>query len=269
MLSVRAVLGFFFLTSHRSGLDWNLAPSRFSSTVNEWMRERPPATACVQWTPLLSLIEKVSDISLTKWSSQTPSDNCNFFYKVKKQKTKKKNSFPAVILLQQSRYIRTECFHVAFSLPFQLPLYWPVMFNSQYFTPEWKTKVSYILLVFGLHNQVLTECFRRYTVRIVNKEESWAPKNRCFWTVVLETTLESRLDCKEIQPVHSEGDRPWDFFGRNGAKAETPVLWLPHAKSWLIGKDSDAGRDWGQEEKGTTEDEMARWHHRLNGHEFG
>ena len=98
-------------------------------------------------------------------------------------------------------------------------------------------------------------------------EESWAPKIWCFWTVVLEKTLESPLDCREIQPVHSEGDQPWDFFGRNDAKAETPVLWSPEAKSWLIGKDSDAGRDWGQEEKGTTEDEMAGWHHRLNGHE--
>jgi len=75
--------------------------------------------------------------------------------------------------------------------------------------------------------------------------------------VVLEKTLESPLDCKKIQPVHSEGAQPWDFFGRNDAKAETPVLWPPHAKSWLIGKDSDAGRDWGQEEKGTIEDEMA------------
>ena len=80
-------------------------------------------------------------------------------------------------------------------------------------------------------------------------------------------TLESPLDCKEIQPVHSEGDQPWDFFGRNDAKAETLVLWPPHAKNWLIGKDSDAGRDWGQEEKGTTEDEMAGWHHKLNGRE--
>ena len=75
--------------------------------------------------------------------------------------------------------------------------------------------------------------------------------------MVLEKTLESPLDCKEIQPVHSEGDQPWDFSGRNDAKAETPILWPPHAKSWLIGKDSDAGRDWGQEETGTTEDEMA------------
>ena len=98
-------------------------------------------------------------------------------------------------------------------------------------------------------------------------EECWAPKNWCFWTVVLEKTLESPLDFKEIQPVHSEGDQPWDFFGRNDAKAETPVLWPPHTKSWLIGKDFDAGRDWGQEKKGTTEDEMAGWHHWLDGHE--
>ena len=90
-------------------------------------------------------------------------------------------------------------------------------------------------------------------------EVSWAPKNWCFWTVVLEKTLESPLDCKEIQP--------WDFFGRNDAKAETPVLWPPHVKSWLTGKDSNAGRDWGQEEKGMTEDEMAGWHHGLDGRE--
>ena len=96
----------------------------------------------------------------------------------------------------------------------------------------------------------------------------WVPKNWCFWTVVLERTLESPLDCKEIQPVHSEGDQPWDFFGRNDAKAESPALWPPHVKSWLFGKDSDAGRDRGQEEKGTTEDEMAEWHHWLDGREF-
>ena len=94
-------------------------------------------------------------------------------------------------------------------------------------------------------------------------------KNWCFSTVVLEKTLESPLTCKEIQPVHSEGDKPWGFIGRTDAKAETPILWPPHAKSWLIGKDSDAGRDWGQEEKGTTEDEMAGWHYWLDGHGFG
>ena len=94
-------------------------------------------------------------------------------------------------------------------------------------------------------------------------EESWELKNWCFWTVVLEKTLESPLDCKEIQPVHSEGDQSWVFIGRTDANAETPILWPPHAKSWLIGKNSDAGKDWGQEEKGTTEDEMAGWNHRT------
>ena len=100
-------------------------------------------------------------------------------------------------------------------------------------------------------------------------EESWMPKNWCFWTVVLEKTLESPLDYKEIQPVHSKGDRSWVFFGRTDAEAETPVLWPPRAKSWLIGKDSDAGRDWGQAEKGTTEHEMAGWHHWLDWRGFG
>ena len=88
-------------------------------------------------------------------------------------------------------------------------------------------------------------------------EESWVLKNWCFWTVVLEKILESPLDWKEIQPVHPKGDQSWVFIGKTDAEAETPVLWAPHVKSWLIGKDPDAGRDWGQEEKGTTEDEMA------------
>ena len=85
--------------------------------------------------------------------------------------------------------------------------------------------------------------------------------------MVLEKTLESPLDCKEIQPVHSEGDQSWVFIARPDAEAETPLLWPPHAKSCLIRKDPDAGRDWGQEEKGTTEDELAKWHHGLDGHE--
>ena len=102
----------------------------------------------------------------------------------------------------------------------------------------------------------------------LNCEENWVPKNWCFWTVVLEKTLESPLDCKEIQPVHPKGHQSWVFIGRPDAKAETPVLWPLHAKSWLIGKDPDAGRDCGQEEKGTTEDEMAGWHHRLDGREL-
>ena len=96
-------------------------------------------------------------------------------------------------------------------------------------------------------------------------KESWVPKNWCFWTVVLEKTLESPLDCKEIQPVHPKGNQSWIFIGRTDVEAETSILWPPHAKSWLTGKDPDAGKDWGQEEKGTTEDEMAGWHHWLNG----
>ena len=100
-------------------------------------------------------------------------------------------------------------------------------------------------------------------------KESWAPKNWCFWTVVMEKTLESPLDCKEIQPVHTKGDQAWVFIGRTAAEAETPILWPPDVKSWLTGKDPDAGKGWGQEEKGTTEDEIVGWHHRLNGHGFG
>ena len=99
-------------------------------------------------------------------------------------------------------------------------------------------------------------------------EGSWVPKNWCFWTVVLEKTVETPSDCKEIQPVHPKGDQSCVFIERTDVEAETPILWPPDAKSWLIGKDSDAGRDWGQEEKGTTEDEMAGWHHRLDGREF-
>ena len=99
-------------------------------------------------------------------------------------------------------------------------------------------------------------------------EKSWAPKNWCFWTVVLEKTLESPLDFKEIQPVHPKGGQSWVFIGRTDTEAETPILWPPHVKSWLIAKDPDAGRDWGQQEKGTTEDAMTGWHHWLDGHEF-
>ena len=96
-------------------------------------------------------------------------------------------------------------------------------------------------------------------------KESWALKNWCFWTVVLEKTLESSLDCKEIKLVNPKGNQSWIFIGRTDAEAETLILWLPDVKSWLIGKDHDAGKDWRREEKGTTEDEMVGWHHRLNG----
>ena len=97
-------------------------------------------------------------------------------------------------------------------------------------------------------------------------KESWVPKNWCFWTVVLEETLESPLDCKEI---HFKGDQSWVFIGRTDVEPETPILWPLDVKSWLIWKDPDAGKDWGQEEKGMIEDEMAGWHHRLNEQELG
>ena len=97
-------------------------------------------------------------------------------------------------------------------------------------------------------------------------KEGWVPKNWCFWTVVLEKTLENSLDCKEIQPVH-EGDQSWVFIGRTDAEAEVPILWPHDAKNWLIWKDPDAGKDWRWEEKGMTEDELVGWHHRRNGHE--
>ena len=103
----------------------------------------------------------------------------------------------------------------------------------------------------------------------LDHKESWAPKNWYFWTVVLEMTLESPLDCKEIKPVNPKRNQSWIFIGRADAEAETPILGPPDAKSWLIWKDPEAGKDRGKEEKGTTEDEMVEWHHRLDGDEFG
>ena len=100
-------------------------------------------------------------------------------------------------------------------------------------------------------------------------KENWMSKNWRFWTVVLEKTLESPLDCKEIQPVHPKGDQFWTFIGRTDVEAETLIFWRPDAKSWLIWKDPDAGKEWGQEEKETIEDEIVGWHHQLNGYEFG
>ena len=102
----------------------------------------------------------------------------------------------------------------------------------------------------------------------LDHKESWGLKNRCFWSVVLEKTLESPLDCKEIQPVHPKGDQSWVFIGRTGAKAEASILLPLDMKTWPIWKDLEAGKDWRQEEKGTSEDEMVGWHHELFGHEF-
>ena len=102
----------------------------------------------------------------------------------------------------------------------------------------------------------------------LDHEESWVPKNWHFWTLVLGTTLQSPLDCKEIQPVHPKGDQSWIFIGWTNAEADTPVVWPPDVKNWLIWKDPDAGKDWRREEKGMTEDEMAGWHHWLDGCEL-
>ena len=102
----------------------------------------------------------------------------------------------------------------------------------------------------------------------LDHKEGWVSKNWCFWTMVLEKILESLLDCKEIKPVHPKGNQSWIFIGKTDAEAETPIFWPPDAKSWLIRENPDAGKDWGQEEKGMTEDEMAGWHHQLNGHGF-
>ena len=120
----------------------------------------------------------------------------------------------------------------------------------------------------GLSNQSYR--FSRSHVQMweLDHKEGWAPKNWCFWTVVLEKTLVSPLDCKEIQPVHPKGNQSWIFIGRTDVEAETQILWPPDVESWLNGKDPDAGKDWGQAEKGAIEDEMVGWHHQPNGHGF-
>ena len=102
----------------------------------------------------------------------------------------------------------------------------------------------------------------------MDHKESWALKKWCFWTVVLEMTLESPMDWKEIKSVNPKGNQSWIFIGRTDAKAGAPILWPPDVKNWLIGKDPDARKDWRQEEKGMTEDEMVGWHHWVDGHEF-
>ena len=102
----------------------------------------------------------------------------------------------------------------------------------------------------------------------LDHKEGWVLKNWCFWAVMLEKTLQSPLKCKEFKPVNPKGNQSWIFFWRTDAEAETLILWPPDVKNWLLGKDPDAGKDWRQEEKGMTEDEMVGWHHQLNGHEF-
>ena len=132
---------------------------------------------------------------------------------------------------------------------------------------SWKRSISFARLPTKVH-LVKAIVFPVVMYRELDYKQSWAPKTWCFWTVVLEMTLESPLGCKEIQPVHPKGNQFWTFIARTDAEAETPMLWPPDAKDWLIGKDPDAGKDWRWEEKGTTEDEMVGWHHWLDGHEF-
>ena len=120
----------------------------------------------------------------------------------------------------------------------------------------------------GLFSQSYGFSYSQVRMWELDLKEGWAPKNLCFQTVVLEKTIESPLDCKEIKPVNSKGNQSWIIIGRTDAKAEAPKLWPPDGKSWLIGKDPDAGKDWRQEEKGMTEDEMVGWHHWLKEHEF-
>ena len=129
-------------------------------------------------------------------------------------------------------------------------------------------KQRYYFVNKGLSSQSYGFSISPVWMRELDHKESWAPKNWRFWTVVLEKTLESPLDCKEIQPVHSKGDQSWIFIGKTDAEAETPILWPPDGKNWLTRKYPDAGKDWRWEEKGTIEDEMVGWHHWLNGHEF-
>ena len=120
----------------------------------------------------------------------------------------------------------------------------------------------------GLYSQSYGLCSSHVWMWELDHKESWGPNNWCFCTVVLEKTLESPLDYKEIQPFNPKGNQSWIFIGRTDVAAETPILWPPDAKNWLTGKDPDAGKDWRWKEKGITEDEMVGWHHRLNGHEF-
>ena len=128
-------------------------------------------------------------------------------------------------------------------------------YESKFIFAKWTTVILILLI-------------SHWIVSSLDYKESWVQKNWCFWTVVLEKILESPLDCKEIQPVHPKGNQSWVFIERIDVEAETPLFRQPDVKSWLTGKDFDVGKDWRQEEKGTTESEMVGWHHRLDGHKF-
>ena len=149
-------------------------------------------------------------------------------------------------------------------LPLTVPCPWQQSFH-------WPLNTTLVTTETSLCQQYSQSCgFFSSRVRMseLDHEEGWAPKSGCFRIVVLEKTLESPLDSKQIKPVSPEGNQPWIFTVMTDAEAEAPILWPPEAKSWFIGKDLDAGKDWGQDEKGVTEDEMVIWHHQLNGHGF-
>ena len=137
---------------------------------------------------------------------------------------------------------------------------------------SWKGMLQFHLLHYFVNKGLSSQSYGFSSSHVwmwqLDYKESWMLKNWCFWSVVLEKTLESPLDCKEVQPVHPKENLSWIFIGRTDAEAETPILWPPPVKNWFIGKDPGAGKDWRWEKKGTTEDEMVEWHHRLSGHEL-
>ena len=141
--------------------------------------------------------------------------------------------------------------------------------KKSYYQPRKHIKSSHYLTNKGPSSQGYGFSSSHVQMWELSHKEGWALKNWCFRTVMLDKTLESPLHCKEIQPVHPKGNQSWIFFGRTDAGAEAPILWPPDVKNWLIRKNPDAGEDWGQEEKGTIEDEMVGWHHQLDGHGFG
>ena len=175
-------------------------------------------------------------------------------------------------------YFRIFSLYFELTLPFKLVLSFFFFFENYtlflfshncflFFNPSFSLWIFHYFANKGLSSQSYVFSNSHVWMWELDYKESWAPKNWSFGTVVLEQTLESPLDYKEIQPVHPKGNQFWIFIGKTDAEAETPIFWPPDAKTWLIGKDPDAGKDWGQEEKGTTEDEMVGWHHQLNGHE--
>ena len=146
---------------------------------------------------------------------------------------------------------------------------WPYCLGSeQLWAMSYSKKVHFLFFSLGWDQHLNFQRGKKNSNKNNYYKESWVLKIWCFWTAVLEKTLQSPLDCKEIQPVHPKGNQSWIFIGRTDAEAEAPILWPPDTMKWLIGKDPDAGKYWRQEEKGTIEDEMVGWHHQL-GHEFG